>query len=316
MSLNRKFLKSQAECRMRAQMKKRQRMRRITILVTVLIIAVSLGAGVYFLTTSPSTIGLDSYINEPVSSADMGALVATSGQPYGPTPPLSMQSSIQSYSGAPFVSGGKPTVVFIGGEDCPYCAIERWALVTALMRFGSFTGLHYMTSIPNDVGPGDYATFTFAGSSYTSQYIAFRGYEVVDRSGKALQSVPSNYSAAWQAKTSGGTPFMNFGNLYVAAGSVISDPTVLTGKNWTTIINDISTSDGTGVQIREGANLITAVICKLTQGAPLSVCSASPIGSVTSSISGPAATSLSLVESASPLAVNPPTVRPFPRRLG
>lgn len=29
-------------------------------------------------------------------------------------------------SGPPLVSGGKPSVVYIGAEYCPYCAAERW----------------------------------------------------------------------------------------------------------------------------------------------------------------------------------------------
>ena len=301
---------------MRAQMKKRQRMRRMTILATVLIVAVSLGVGVYLLATSGQPSGIIGYINKPVSSADMAALATASGQPYGQAPPPAMQNAIQSYGGTPFVSGGKPTVVYIGGDNCPYCAIERWALVLALTRFGSFTGLQYMASAPNDVGPGNYATFTFVGSSYSSQYIAFRGYEVADRSGNSLQSVPSNYSAAWQAKTSGGVPFMNFGNVYLATGSILPDPTILTGKNWTSIITEISSYQSTGVTIREGANLITAVICKLTQGAPLSICSASPINSVTSSISGPVDTGLSVAGPSAPTGVNQATIRPLLKRLG
>ena len=301
---------------MRAQMKKRQRMRRMTVLATVLIVAASLGVGGYFLATSGQPSGILSYINTPVSSADMAALAAASGQPYGPAPPIAMQSAIQTYGGTPFISGGKPTVVYIGGDNCPYCAIERWALVVALMRFGSFSGLQYMASAPNDVGPGNYATFTFVGSTYSSQYIAFRPYEVADRSGNPLQSVPSNYSAAWQAKTSGGVPFMNFGNIYLSTGSILPDPTILAGKNWTSIITEISSYQSTGMTIREGANLITAAICKLTQGAPLSICSAAPISSVTSSISGPAATGLGVAGPFYPVAANLATPRSFPKRLG
>lgn len=277
-------------------------MRRLTIIVTVLIIAASIGVGVYFLATSGGPSGNDSYIGKPVSSADMAALSAASSQPYGPGPTTTMQDAIQKYGGTPFVSGGKPTVVYIGGENCPYCAIERWALVLALERFGTFTGLKYMTSAPNDVGAGDYVTFSFLGSSYSSQYISFRPYEASDRSGSALQSVPSNYSTAWQAKSNGGVPFLNFGDIYVAPGSVLPDPTILTGKNWTTVISEVSTSQGTGWTIREGANLITAMICKLTQGTPMSVCSASPIGSVMSMISGPSNAGLNVTSSILPTA--------------
>jgi len=32
---------------------------------------------------------------------------------------------------------GKPTIVFVSEESCPFCAAERWALTVALSRFGS-----------------------------------------------------------------------------------------------------------------------------------------------------------------------------------
>ena len=38
-------------------------------------------------------------------------------------------------------SGGKPEVLYIGAQYCPYCAAERWALVAALSKFGTFHGL-------------------------------------------------------------------------------------------------------------------------------------------------------------------------------
>jgi hypothetical protein len=43
---------------------------------------------------------------------------------------------------APFTVGGKPDVLFVGAEFCPFCAAERWPMVVALARFGRFTELH------------------------------------------------------------------------------------------------------------------------------------------------------------------------------
>ncbi len=36
---------------------------------------------------------------------------------------------------------GKPEVLFVGAEFCPFCAAERWPLIVALSRFGRFTAL-------------------------------------------------------------------------------------------------------------------------------------------------------------------------------
>ena len=266
-------------------------MRRLTIVATILIIAASLAVGIYFASTASQGSKLDAFDNQPVSGADMAALATASGQPYGLAAPTSMQNVLEKYSGTPYVSAGKPTVVYVGGEYCPYCAVERWSLVTALLRFGNFTGLRYSTSSNSE---GDLATFTFVGSSYTSKYISFRPYEAYDRNYNALQTVPSNYSSIWTSK-GGGIPFVNFGNTYLTTGSILSDYNVVAGKNWTSIIAEISVSDAVGTQIREGANLITAVICKITQGAPASVCSASPINSEVSAIAGPVPGGLAVV---------------------
>jgi len=45
-------------------------------------------------------------------------------------------------------------VSYVGGEYCPYCAIQRWALLVALSKFGSFTNLDgQVISSSTDVYP-------------------------------------------------------------------------------------------------------------------------------------------------------------------
>jgi len=298
---------------MRARQKKRQQTRRLTIIITVVIIAISIAVGVYFVSTANQGTALDKSDGVLVSAQDFTSLQKASDQPYGPAATSAMQSEVVNYGGAQFVSNGKPVVVYVGAEFCPYCAVERWALIMALERFGNFTNLHYTTSANDE---GDYATFTFVGSSYASNYIAFRGYEEEDRSQNPLQTVPGNYSAVWS--TSGnGFPFLDFGNTYLIKASVLPFPDIIGGKNWTAILNDISTSDSVGLQIREGANLITGVICKITQGAPAAVCSASPITTSTSSIAGPTIASLTAGPTpSSPYVVSATTSPPSSKRSG
>ncbi len=43
---------------------------------------------------------------------------------------------------------GKPEVLFVGAEFCPFCAAERWPLIVALSRFG-----HFSTAPQHAVGP-------------------------------------------------------------------------------------------------------------------------------------------------------------------
>ena len=40
----------------------------------------------------------------------------------------------------------KPEILYIGAEYCPFCAAERWSMIIALSRFGTFSNLHFMTS--------------------------------------------------------------------------------------------------------------------------------------------------------------------------
>jgi len=298
---------------LRARQKKRQQTRRITIIVTVVIIAVSIAVGIYFVSTANQGTALDKYDGVQVSTQDMTSLQSVSDQPYGPAATTAMQSEVDNYGGAQFISNGKPVLVYVGAEFCPYCAVERWALIMALERFGNFTNLHYTTSANDE---GDYATFTFVGSSYTSNYIAFRPYEDEDRSENALQAVPANYSAVWSSFGSG-FPFLDFENTYVIKASVLPFPDIIGGKNWTAILSDISTSDSVGLQIREAANLITGVICQITQGSPAAVCSASPITTSTSSISGPTEAGLTASPiPSSPYVVSATTSTPSAKRFG
>ena len=284
----------------------------MTIVITIVVIAASLAVGIYFVATANGSSLLDKQIGQVVSSSDTASLQNVSKQPYGPAATSEMVSAVDKYGAPQFVSGGKPTVVFIGGEFCQYCAVERWALIMALERFGNFTNLHYTASALDE---GDYATFTFVGSSYASNYIAFRPFEAEDRGGNLLQAVPSNYSTVW-TNFGSGFPFVDFANTYVVKVSLITFPDILAGRNWTSILNGIAISDSTGIQIREAADLITGVICKITQGAPVSVCSAPPINSETSAIAGPAQASLAIGSAPSAALVQTPTWPPGSKRFG
>ena len=296
---------------MRARMKRRQRIRTLTIIATIVVIAVSLVVGFYIALNSGSS-PRDMYDGKPVSPTDMATLYQVSHGDYGPSGSSLLVTSgananLKAASGSPYVANGKPVVVYIGADYCPYCAIERWSLLMAFSRFGNFSNIQYMTSAPNDVGAGDYSTFSFTGSSYSSKYVVFQTIEQEDRSRNEIATIPANYSAAF----SGFYPYVNFNNKYILS-TLIADPTVLTNKNWTQIFTDISTSDSTGTVIKEGANAVTALICRLTSDQPSSVCNAFAITSTTIGLAYPAGASQSITQ----LAI--PPSRPFaaasPRR--
>jgi hypothetical protein len=63
-------------------------------------------------------------------------------------------------SGPPLTIGGKPTIVFVSEESCPFCAAERWSVAIALSHFGTWSHLGTTTSSATDVYP-DTATLSF-----------------------------------------------------------------------------------------------------------------------------------------------------------
>ena len=287
---------------MRARMKRRQRIRTLTIAATLIIIAVSLVIGFYVALNAGST-GLDKKDSLPVSSTDLGTMYQVSHAAYGPSGSSLLATSggspnLQAASGSPFVTNGKPIIVYIGADFCPYCAVERWSLIMGLSRFGNFSNLHYMTSASGS--EGDYATFTFTGSSYSSKYVSFEPIEQEDRDRNVIATVPANASLGFGSAY----PFVNFNNRYLLT-TLIPDTSILAGKNWTQIFTSVSSGDSTGTVIKEGANAITALICKiipssLQDSKSNEVCNAPAITSTSIGLASPSSSSLSLAQVPSP----------------
>jgi hypothetical protein len=176
--------------------------------------------------------------------------------------------------------GGKPLVFYYGAEYCPFCAAERWAMIVALSRFGSFSGLKTTTSSSSDIYANT-PTFTFHGATYSSQYVEFQAVETTDRNQKALETptaaqlaLVSRYDAA------ASIPFVDFGNRYAFNGATYL-PDSLQGLTWEQIAADLQSPSSPQAQgILGSANLITAVICKLTTDQPSIVCSGAAVKSI------------------------------------
>ncbi|MGD1052411.1 MAG: DUF929 family protein [Candidatus Dormibacteria bacterium] len=248
-------------------------------------------------------LGLQSTANGGGSSSSQGQPVPASvlAAVTGISPTVSstigaggVTDPLQSISGSPAAltgPDGKPELVYFGAEFCPYCAAERWSVVIALSRFGTFSNLHLTMSDSNPEDIPDTHTFTFYGSSYASQYLDFAPVETADRNDNPLQkptaaeqALVSTYDTSPYSSEAGGIPFQDLGNRYILSGSGVP-PELLQGMTWQQIAATLTDAQSTVAQpIIGNANWITAGICKLTGNQPGSVCSTAPIASLESQI--------------------------------
>ena len=186
----------------------------------------------------------------------------------------------------PLTADGKPRIVYVGAEYCPFCAAERWSLVAALARFGTFSGLGQTASTPKDVFPNT-PTLSFHGSTYTSQYLSFTGYETEDTNGKPLDTLPSDDEALVRKynappyvgtdSTAGSIPFVYLFGTHVSQGASYS-PDILKGMSHAEVaqaMQDPSTEVAKNVDGM--ANVFSAIICQATNGQPADVCSSSGV---------------------------------------
>ena len=158
---------------------------------------------------------------------------------------------------------GKLVVIYEGAEFCPYCAVERWAIVMALQQFGTFTGL---TQITTPQSEGSVPTYSFVQSSYTSTTLEFQSVELDDVNHNPLQT-PTTLQSNLMNKydPSGSIPFMIIGGtiFQVGAGqSLIAN--AFSGKSFTDVQTQVNTESGTLYnQIQTESQLIVTYINQL-----------------------------------------------------
>lgn len=182
---------------------------------------------------------------------------------------------------------GKTGILYVGAEYCPYCAAERWGMITAMARFGSVSGLKTMESSCSDVYPCT-QTFTLAAADFKSTYVKFvpkevysnvplptgKGYERLQALTKAQTKTFRTFDTGkYTGSTSSGSfPFVDFDNKYIISGSSYS-PSILQGLSRQQIAGDLSTSASPVTKaIIATANFISATTCDVDGEQPASVC--------------------------------------------
>jgi hypothetical protein len=263
----------------RAEIRNRLLIASGSIVVVIAIVAVFI---VVKLNAKPAAAAAS---NGPVGTALANVVSGTTSVPASTLDAVgagSVTSGPTSVNGAALTQNGKPEMLYVGAEYCPYCAAERWAMVVALSRFGTFSGLHTVHSSSSDVYANT-PTWTFYKSSYTSKYLSFTPVEqlsnIPDKSSSAGYTALQSTTSAQQAlmntyDTQGSIPFVDIGNKFVQVGNPTGfGPQVLTGKSWSQIaaaLKQPSSAIAKGVD--GAANYMTAAICKLTNNQPASAC--------------------------------------------
>jgi Domain of unknown function (DUF929) len=198
----------------------------------------------------------------------------------------------------PLTKDNKPEILYMGAEYCPYCATERWPMVIALSRFGTFSNLKTTHSSGNDVFPNT-ETFSFHDASYRSRWISFTGvemqsnqqqgdgYATLDTPTAQQQEILDTYDRSPYVGTttasSGGIPFIDFAGKFVSGG-VTYDPSVLQGKSASAIAAALSDPTSNVAQGAVGAaNTFTAAICSITKNQPATVCTSPAITKIRAS---------------------------------
>jgi hypothetical protein len=183
---------------------------------------------------------------------------------------------------------GKPGLVYLGGEFCPYCAAERWALIASLSRFGSFSGLQTMQSSSTDIYPNT-QTFTMAHATYTSTVIGTKlveeysnvrgtsGYTILTKPTKLVKTAASKFDKGTSGTASGSIPFLDIGDKVIVSGASFS-PNVLSGLTRQQIAADLTTANNPVTQAIVGtSNYLSAAICSVDGAKPSTVCTSAGV---------------------------------------
>lgn len=255
-------------------------------LVGIIVVLVAIVVGVFFALSNQSSqnsVSDAATALKTITSIDQKTLatVGTGGVKSLLTPAAKGSTPLKG-------TDGKPQFFFMGGEFCPYCAAQRWGMIVALSRFGTFSNVTPIQSSEQNI-----STYSFHNSSYSSQYIDFVPVETLDNSGNPLdkltaaqQTLVSTYDAPpyVQADSKGTIPFIDIANQYVSSGAFYSQQTILNMSQLDIAkqITDSTTDVSKGVL--GTANYLTAAICAATNNQPANVCTAAPIPQIEQSL--------------------------------
>ena len=262
---------------LRAQQQAAERRRRLTIAIAavaaiVVVVAVLVGVALFGPKQEAAASGpLDPAVYTtlstiPVATFDrVGLGVGVSNPP-------------KTISAPPLTTDGKPGVLYVGAEYCPFCAAERWPFVVAMTRFGQFANLQAASSGAAPEAYPNTATVSFHGASYTSDVLGFSGVETQTNTNQPLDKLTADQQKIFDTYNPGGSiPFIDYGGKATANGASV-DPSIFAGKTQAQIATEIADpSTAISKAVLGSANVISARLCQLTNNQPANVCTSSGV---------------------------------------
>jgi hypothetical protein len=277
----------------RAQEQSAARQRRLVLFAgTAIVLVLAVLVGVRLVTSSSSSAATAA--SGPASASVVNAVAGVDQPVFDLIGRGTVAQLPTPVRGDPSVGpNGLPVVTYIGAEYCPFCAGERWPLIMALSRFGTFSNLQLSHSASDDIYPNT-PTFSFVGSTYISPYLEFDPVELQSnaRSGNSYQQLqmptPAQTSLLQTydkppyvpASSAGSIPFIDIGNQYLVSGASY-DIGTLRGMTPDQVATALSNPSSPQAQAIVGtANALTAAICSSTGNMPADVCSAPAVTSL------------------------------------
>ena len=265
---------SKAAAQERAQVRRRLLLAGGSVAIVVALVVALVVVKLNQAPSKPQAARTDARVAAEVASVPASTLNAVGAGTATGLKPLSGVSEL--------TTDGKPEVLYMGGEFCPFCAAERWALATALSRFGTLSGVSFIHSSPTD---GDIPTLTFYKSSYTSKYLTFSPVEWYGEADDAttpfghvyLQQPTAQEKALFARYAGGSIPFLDIANRYLLPQTQYS-PQDISGRTWAQIATAMQDpSSNVAKDIVGAANTLTAAMCTLTHGQPGGVCTSAGV---------------------------------------
>jgi thiol-disulfide isomerase/thioredoxin len=233
----------------------------VVAVVVILLVYLTRGSS----STGPGAGKTPVFMSLPASALSQLAAVPDSVLNAVPDSEFAQINPPRKISGSQLREAGKPEILYIGAEWCPYCAAERWPLALALAKFGTLSNVKqgYSAGAP-EVYPHT-PTLSFDGTTYTSQYVSFVPVENQNIDRKVIHQVSTEQMQLWNRYDNGqpAFPFIDIANRFKVDTQY--NPQVLSGYTPTQVISSLQSPGSTLARtIAAAADEIIAAICETT----------------------------------------------------